>query len=195
MAKFTEQEKEQIYKCLLTKGRELFIKHGLSKTSIDDLVQACGISKGSFYKFFSSKEELFYIILQKQEEIPQQLMEGHLQQDLPPKELLSSFFHTAFNMAEENALLQQWLNGGEYERIIRKLPPELVESFAQDHMTKGIGFVQTLIDRGIVKNKNPELVSGIMKAVMMLRLFKDQLGSDFPEIMEFIIDCVAEGLA
>jgi len=54
MAKFTENEKEQIRQCLLTKGKELFIQYCLDKTSIDDLVQACGIAKCSFYKFFSS---------------------------------------------------------------------------------------------------------------------------------------------
>ncbi|TEB06004.1 putative acrEF/envCD operon repressor [Pelotomaculum schinkii] len=195
MSKFNENEKEQIRQCLLTKGKELFIQYGLSKTSIDDLVQACGISKGSFYKFFTSKEELFYVILQNQEEISNRLIGEHLRKNLPPKELISSFFHMAFQMADENPLLQQWFEDGEHERIIRKLPKHLVDDFAQDNDKKGIVFVQALIERGVLKEQDPEVINGVMRAIMMLRLYKEKFGSDlFPKIMDVIIDYISEGL-
>lgn len=38
-------------------------KYGYKKTSIDILCQNIGISKGSFYSFFDSKEALFYEVL------------------------------------------------------------------------------------------------------------------------------------
>lgn len=195
MTKFNEDEKDQIRQCLLTKGKELFIQYGLAKTSIDDLVQACGISKGSFYKFFSSKEELFYVILQNQEEVSNRLIGEHLQKKLPPKELISSFFHMAYRMADENPLLQQWFQDGEHERIVRKLPRHLVDGFAQDTDKKGVVFVQALIQKGVLKEQDPEVINGVMRAVLMLRLFKEQIGSDlFPKVMDAIIDYVAEGL-
>lgn len=40
-------------------ARELFIKHGYHATSIQDILEASGISKGSFYNYFSTKSELF----------------------------------------------------------------------------------------------------------------------------------------
>lgn len=195
MSKFNENEKEQIRQCLLTKGKELFIQYGLSKTSIDDLVQSCGISKGSFYKFFSSKEELFYVILQNQEEISNRLIGEHLRENLPPKELLSSFFHMAFQLADENPLLQQWFEDGEHERIVRKLPKHLVDDFAQDNDKKGVIFVQALIQQGVLKEQDPEVINGIMRAILMLRLYKEKFGNDlFPKIMDVIIDYISEGL-
>lgn len=195
MAKFTESEKEQIRQCLLTKGKELFIRYGLAKTSIDDLVQECGIAKGSFYKFYSSKEELFYVILQNQEEITNRLIGGHLQKNLPPKELIASFLHLAFQLADENPLLQQWFQDGEFERIIRKLPKHLIKDFAQDNEKKGIAFVQALIQRGVLREQDPEVINGVLHAIMLLRLHKEELGKDlFPKIMDVIIDCIAEGL-
>jgi AcrR family transcriptional regulator len=195
MSKFTESEKEQIRQCLLTKGKELFIQHGLSKTSIDDLVQACGIGKGSFYKFYSSKEELFYVIINNQEEIRNRLIVEHLRENLPPKELLSSFFHLALQLADENPLLQQWFQEGEAERITRKLPRHLIEEFSQDNVNKGILFVQTLIQRGVLREEDPEVIVGVTQAILMLRLFKEKLGNDlFPKIMDLIIDYIAEGL-
>ncbi|MCL4441652.1 MAG: TetR/AcrR family transcriptional regulator [Firmicutes bacterium] len=195
MSKFTESEKEQIRQCLLTKGKELFIQYGLAKTSIDDLVQACGIGKGSFYKFYSSKEELFYVILNSQEEIRNRLIGEHLRENLPPKELMSSFFHLAFQLADENPLLQQWFKDGEHERVTRKLPKHLLEDSAADNVKKGILFVQTLIQRGVLREQDPEVIVGVTQAIMMLRFYKDKLGDDlFPRIMDLIIDYVAEGL-
>jgi AcrR family transcriptional regulator len=195
MAKFTEREKEEIKQSLMTKGKELFIKYGLAKTSIDDIVQASGIAKGSFYKFFSSKEELFYVILQSQEEISNRLIGGHLQEDLPPKELIASFLHMAYQMADDNPLLQQWFQEPDRERILRKVPQHLKADYTEGYTEKGIVFAQALIDRGVLKELDPEVANGILKAILMLRLNKDELGKDlFPQIMDEIIDYVAEGL-
>jgi AcrR family transcriptional regulator len=195
MSKFSENEKEQIRQCLLTKGKELFTQYGLAKTSIDDLVQACGIAKGSFYKFFSSKEELFYVILNSQEEIRNRLIVEHLKENLPPKEMISSFFHLAYKLADENPLIQQWLQDGEAERIIRKIPQHLIQNSARDNMEKGKIFVETLIQRGVLREQDPAVIEGVMRAVLMLSLLKDKLGHHlFPKIMDAIIDYVAEGL-
>ena len=36
----------------------------LKKTSVDQLTKAVGIAKGSFYKFYESKEILFFAVLE-----------------------------------------------------------------------------------------------------------------------------------
>ena len=36
----------------------------MKKTSVDQLTKAVGIAKGSFYKFFESKEMLFFAVLE-----------------------------------------------------------------------------------------------------------------------------------
>lgn len=43
---------------LLDRATELFRAKGYSATSIDEIVKACGITKGSLYHHFSSKEAL-----------------------------------------------------------------------------------------------------------------------------------------
>ena len=59
MPRFTEQEKEIISSKLLIEGEKLFALHGLKKVTVDDLVAAVNISKGSFYSFYPSKEHLY----------------------------------------------------------------------------------------------------------------------------------------
>lgn len=41
---------------IIKKGIELFRNKGYGNTGIQDILKACGIPKGSFYNFFSSKE-------------------------------------------------------------------------------------------------------------------------------------------
>lgn len=59
MPRFTEHEKEIIHNKLLLEGEKLFALHGLKKVTVDDLVAAVNISKGSFYAFYPSKEHLY----------------------------------------------------------------------------------------------------------------------------------------
>lgn len=43
---------------LLDTARRLFIEKGYEKTSVNDILQAVGIAKGTFYYYFTSKEEV-----------------------------------------------------------------------------------------------------------------------------------------
>jgi len=50
-----DQRKDQI----IIAARNLFSRQGYSKTSVDDISQAVGMTKSSLYYYFKSKEEMF----------------------------------------------------------------------------------------------------------------------------------------
>lgn len=50
---------------ILSKAKELFISQGYAATTMEDLVRYSGISKGSIYYHFDSKEEMFLQLLEK----------------------------------------------------------------------------------------------------------------------------------
>ena len=64
---FTQQEKEWIGERLLEQGYKQFSAHGLKKTTIEELAEAAGISKGAFYLFYESKEALFMDVAEQAE--------------------------------------------------------------------------------------------------------------------------------
>src|ERR1700726_1807027 len=43
---------------LLAAGEELFLAKGVAATSLDDITSRAGVSKGLFYLYFRSKDEL-----------------------------------------------------------------------------------------------------------------------------------------
>ena len=57
---FTDYETEQLRKALLKETRRCAVTLGMKKTSVEQLTKAVGIAKGSFYKFYESKEMLFF---------------------------------------------------------------------------------------------------------------------------------------
>ena len=61
---FTDYETEQLRKALLKEARRCGVTLGMKKTSVDQLTKAVGIAKGSFYKFYESKEMLFFAVLE-----------------------------------------------------------------------------------------------------------------------------------
>lgn len=64
MAKsFTDQEREQIRNNLKQACMQNWTQYGYKKTSVDELCQQAGISKGAFYLFYESKEALFCEVL------------------------------------------------------------------------------------------------------------------------------------
>jgi AcrR family transcriptional regulator len=61
---FSEQELTEIRKQLIDEARHQYRTRGF-KSGIKDLTDAIGIAPGSFYKFFTSKEELIFTILEE----------------------------------------------------------------------------------------------------------------------------------
>src|SRR5450755_4447689 len=43
---------------LTTAAQHLFLKHGLASTTIEQITSRAGVAKGTFYLYFSSKEDI-----------------------------------------------------------------------------------------------------------------------------------------
>jgi AcrR family transcriptional regulator len=64
MTTLTRREKQQQTRSsLLTAAAKLFCQEGLEGTSVEQVAQAAGYTKGAFYANFKSKEELFLVML------------------------------------------------------------------------------------------------------------------------------------
>ena len=62
---FTDFEDQEILTNLKNAARRQFSAQGVRRTSLEQLTRAAGISKGSFYKYFPSKERLYFTLLEE----------------------------------------------------------------------------------------------------------------------------------
>src|SRR5881227_1073193 len=134
---FSEREQEIIREKLLARGKEYFGTHGVKKTNVEDLARAAGISKGAFYAFYDSKEELYFDILARaragiQERImgaaslqSEGFTTGVAQPGGPPRQRLKALLKEAFSIWRTDPILANFSNE-EYEHLLRKLPEDKV---------------------------------------------------------------------
>ena len=189
---FSEKEKVAIRARMRQRGKKLFEKQGLKKTSVDELAQAVGISKGAFYLFYESKEELLMEIL---EELEKDFRARIFNFSISPKSnaplLLAKLFKDALLTWDEYPLLKNF-GMTDYEYLARKLPPQRVQA----HVDRDDEFVNEFIKRikreGIVIKASPRIISNLMKSLFFVSLHRDDLGTDaYIEAMEILADLVA----
>lgn len=90
MGRLSVEKKEAKKERIIEKSMELFKENGYHATKVEAITKALGISKGNFYTYFNSKEEVLYEILDIMKE--QRIDFLHeIDVDKDPKEVLRDF--------------------------------------------------------------------------------------------------------
>lgn len=189
---FSAREKETIHAQLRDKGKKLFEKQGLKKTSVDQLTEAAGISKGAFYLFYESKEELFLDILEQlEQEIQTQILEFSIRPGTNARKGVSELLR-AFLLTREAYPLLKDFGKTEFEYLLRKVPAE----WAIKHANKDEQFISQFIGKikqeGIAVKSSPRVVSNLIKTLFFVTLYLEELGQEaYQETLDVMIDMVS----
>ena len=122
MAKaFSDSERETI-RDRLCAAAEIFLgERGIRKTSVEELASAARISKGAFYLFYHTKEELFFdVIMRRHEEIEGALVEKFSKLTSPTGSDLADLIIEFFRSTSES-FFPKFLASGELELLMRAL--------------------------------------------------------------------------
>jgi AcrR family transcriptional regulator len=190
---FTDREKEHIRGSLIEKGKALFGTYGVKKTNVEDLTSAAGISKGAFYLFYTSKEELFFeILVQFEEEYHAMLLEIAAGPATSARQQVKDFLQHAFTIWRTHPLFQHF-SQEEYEYLLRKLPAEKVQA----NLRKDDLFVNQLLaqwhERGVVIDCDPAMFLGLMHALFFISLHEGDFEPGmYPPLIDFFVDMIAE---
>ena len=189
---FSEHEKETIRGQLREKARKLFEKQGLKKTRVDELAQAAGISKGAFYLFYDSKEELFLEILEGLEtDFRERIFDFSVSSPPNARDLLAKFLKDALLTWDEYPLLKNF-GRTEYDYLARKLPPQRIRAHAHRDDEFVDEFIKKMNQEGIAAKASPRVISNLMKSLFFVSLHRDDLGTQaYVESMGILADLVA----
>jgi Transcriptional regulator len=193
---FNEKERQFIKSTLIEKGRALFTVYGLKRTSIEDLTKAAGIAQGSFYAFYNSKEELYFEILEKEQEaIRVELEKENEILKADAKDTIKAILRRSLTLIENNSLVKQLYLDNQMETLIRKLPKEKLTNHINRDTDVLLPFIESWQNTGILIKKDPQIISGIIRMLFFSSMHKNEIGpSVFDETMEFLIDLIAQGL-
>lgn len=189
MPRFSDTEKEMIKEKLLREGERLFVAHGVKKVTVDDLVQAAGIAKGSFYAFYTNKEHLYMDIIERcQMEMWEELdefLKNH--EHLQPKELVKQSFGRMLNGIKDYPLLVK-TDSAVISYLQRKLPHDVL----RDHGLEDSKALARLQECGVSFTYELPVVAKALQALYVAIAYLQQEEADHAVVVNLLLDSLIE---
>ena len=187
---FTTEEKEVIRKKLHKVAKECLQRYGVKKTTVDQMAAMVDISKGSFYNFYSSKEMLFFKVLEEyQIDVMNRLTE---QLDMETKIDTNRLVQLLYDFYQDfrYSFMYTIFKNHEMELLVRKLPKEAITNhhLIDDRMVKKI------VSRiNIRENVSVEIVSALFRTIAMTILHIEEIGEkQFDTTLKLVIQGIVE---
>ena len=187
---FTTEEKEVIRKKLHKVAKECLQRYGVKKTTVDQMAAMVDISKGSFYNFYSSKEMLFFAVLEEyQIDVMNRLTE---QLDMEAKIDTNRLVQLLYDFYQDfrYSFMYTIFKNHEMDLLVRKLPKEAITNhhLIDDRMVKKI------VSRiNIRENVSVEIVSALFRTIAMTILHIEEIGEEqFDTTLKLVIQGIVE---
>ena len=187
---FTSEEKEVIRKKLHKVAKECLQRYGVKKTTVDQMAAMVDISKGSFYNFYSSKEMLFFAVLEEyQIDVMNRLTEQlGMETKIDTNRLVQLLYD--FYQDFRYSFMYTIFKNHEMELLLRKLPKEAITNhhLIDDRMVKKI------VSRiNIRENVSVEIVSALFRTIAMTILHIEEIGEEqFDITLKLVIQGIVE---
>lgn len=181
---FTCYETEQIRSALLKEARHCAVTLGMRKTSVEQLTQAAGISKGSFYRFFDSKELLFFSVLEGihtevYEVARQALLES--QGTAPATRAAEAILAACRKLSDTGAM--RFIES-DAEAILRRIPVEVKNAHYHDDEAH---IYQLLQESGLAPYAEKELSAAMVRGLILTVSHQEQIGPLYPRVLEVLV--------
>jgi AcrR family transcriptional regulator len=187
-----EDKKADIFNC----GKELFSTKGFKDTNVSDITKKAGIGVGTFYNYYSSKEQLFMEIFMKENEKLKKSFET-IDMGTDPVKAVMKMLSINYAGINSNPILKEWHN--------RELFGKLEKLFSEQGGAKSIAEMMNsgtleLIKKWKAEGKmkddlDDDLILAIITAIPYIDLHKEEIGLQyFPQIMYYITEFIMKGL-
>ena len=128
-------KKNQKRKKILDKAWELFRKNGYEETKVEDITRELGVSKGSFYTYFKTKDEVLYEILERiKKENEERISKINVNQE--PSKILEDYVTSKMNY------IVKLLNNMKISSINRNLSNSKLKNFFEELKKVSIEFIK-----------------------------------------------------
>ena len=180
---FTDYETEQLRKALLKETRRCAVTLGMKKTSVDQLTKAVGIAKGSFYKFYESKEMIFAVLEDIHADLygvaDQALREAD---GLPPSERAAKAVLAVCRRLSDTGDMVFIENDAKL--LLQRLPEDVINVHYHDDETH---IRQLLGKYDLVPKRGTFLAAATARGLILTVSHKEQIGELYPQVLETLV--------
>ena len=181
---FTEEQDETIRRDLIREARCCGVTVGMRKTSVEQLTEAVGISKGSFYKFFDSKELLFFAVLEDIHTECFAAAQKSLQENaaIDPASRTAAAILAACRWLSETKAFVFIENDAEF--LLHRLPEEVKTAHYHDDEMH----IRLLLEKyDLVPNRGISLAAATVRGLILTVSHKEQIGELYPQVLETLV--------
>ena len=181
---FTEEQNETIRRDLIREARCCGVTVGMRKTSVEQLTEAVGISKGSFYKFFDSKELLFFAVLEDIHTECFAAAQKFLQENaaIDPASRTAAAILAACRWLSETKAFVFIENDAEF--LLHRLPEEVKTVHYHDDETH----IRLLLEKyDLVPSRGISLAAATVRGLILTVSHKEQIGELYPQVLETLV--------
>ncbi|MEZ5336923.1 MAG: TetR/AcrR family transcriptional regulator [bacterium] len=169
---------------LIRAGTELFRRQGYSATSVDSIVEAAGVSKGSFFYHFENKEELAVACLAGWDEMVRNTMQGApFMQTEDPVQRLQGCLDFFIAMFSDPTAYPSCLVGTTVQEVAESNPT--LRDAAQQcfvHAVEDLGGLIELAGRARGRELDGQALAGLWMATLQGSLLMAKASGDLSRI-------------
>jgi len=164
---------------LLAAALDLFVEKGYAATRVDDVAQRAGVSKGTLFLYFSSKEELFKAVVR--ENISGRFTEWNDEFDRFEGNSQDMLRYCLFNWWERIGSTKA---SGIPKLMMSEAQnfPELAKFYQHEVMQPGTALIRRILDRGVARRefRPMDITYGVylvLAPMLFLAMWKHSLGT------------------
>lgn len=176
----------------------LLLKHGYDKTTVLDIANAAGISKGAIYLHFPSKQAIAEALIWHEAEIAQKLIAERLASDPQGGSFISLYVH-GLRVASERPLLKAFYGQRKhvFGNLLRTLAPKFLNAGTRQD---AVNFVKHFQDLGLIRQDvDASVIAFILAFIRYGLLIADEIipveeMPDTESVFSLLADLVGRGL-
>ncbi len=158
---FSDEDRAAIRRKLLDLGLRELERGGFRKCAVEELAASAGIAKGTFYRFFPSKEAFFYEVMLAIRDGNRDMMRRALLDPAVDRRAVADFLFERYTTVKT---VFDYFTMDEMNIVFRKLPGKRAESESQSE-----SFLAELLAgmRGVNKDIDKHIVLSVLNILAM----------------------------
>lgn len=181
--------KTEIFNC----GKALFQSKGFKETNISDITKMAGTGVGTFYNYYSSKEQLFIDVYMNENKIAKNQIVESLDANQDPITFVKEFMTRSFEAMHSNKILKEWYN----RDVFRKLEKHYRETTDVESMRSFyVGLLKQWKAEGKIRSDiDDDLLAALFDSLAYIDSHKEDVGiQHFPELIQYLVEFIMKGL-
>lgn len=185
-------KRQQLYQS----AKAMFSERGFKDTNISAITKAANMAVGTFYLYYSSKEQLFMeIFIDENTRMKRELLDK-LDLNESPKAIVLRMLKINQEGIQTNPILREWYTSDEFRKI--------EQAYREAHAIDSLNFLYdtflSLVERWQAEGKmrsdiDSKMIMKVFEAVINVDTHKDELGMEyFPGLLDIMTDLILKSL-